>query len=58
MGAYGSTDNVYELTTRTTFEGWKSMFIEWLKWNWLNTKGSILVFFVGGRNKDKYVLAN
>ena len=56
--AYAPTDNVSELTARTNDEGWESVFVEWLKGSRLNEIDCILVFSVGGGNKEKNVSAN
>ena len=58
MEAYAPTDNVSELTARTNDEGWESVFVEWLRGSQLNGKDCILVFSVGGGNKDKNVSVN
>ena len=58
MEAYAPTDNVSELTARTNDEGWESVFVEWLKGSRLNAIDCILVFSVGGGNKEKNVSAN
>ena len=58
MEAYAPTDNVSELTARTNDEGWESVFVEWLKGSRLNEIDCILIFSVGGGNKEKNVSAN
>ena len=58
MEAYAPTDNVSELTARTNDEGWESVFVEWLRVSKLNAKDCILVFSVGGGNKEKNISAN
>lgn len=55
---YSPTDNVSELTARTNDEGWDTTFSEWLKTSRLSAKDGILVFSVGGGNKDKNVSMN
>lgn len=50
---YAPTDNVSEITARTNDEGWKSVFVEWLKISNLNKKDCIFIFSVGGGNKKK-----
>jgi D-sedoheptulose 7-phosphate isomerase len=55
---YTPTDNVCEITARTNDEGWKTVFIEWLKISKLNKKDCIFVFSVGGGNKIKKVSEN
>jgi len=56
--AYAPTDNVSELTARTNDEGWESVFAEWLKTSRLGSKDAILVFSVGGGNRDKSISVN
>jgi D-sedoheptulose 7-phosphate isomerase len=56
--AYAPTDNVSELTARVNDEGWDTSFSEWLKVSRLGGKDAVLVFSVGGGNKDKNVSPN
>jgi D-sedoheptulose 7-phosphate isomerase len=56
--AYAPTDNVSELTARTNDEGWDTTFIEWLKTSRLSSKDALLIFSVGGGNKEKNVSVN
>jgi D-sedoheptulose 7-phosphate isomerase len=56
--AYAPTDNVSELTARINDEGWDGCFLEWLKGSRLNSKDGLLVFSVGGGNKEKNVSVN
>ena len=56
--AYTPTDNVSELTARTNDEGWESVFIEWLRCSRLNAIDCLLVFSVGGGNKEKNISTN
>ena len=56
--AYTPTDNVSELTARTNDEGWESSFSEWLKVSRLGARDAILVFSVGGGNREKNVSPN
>jgi D-sedoheptulose 7-phosphate isomerase len=55
---YSPTDNVSELTARTNDEGWETVFVNWLKTSRLNEKDGVLVFSVGGGNKEKNVSVN
>ena len=55
---YSPTDNVSEITARTNDEGWKTVFIEWLKISKLNKNDAIFIFSVGGGNKKKKVSEN
>src|SRR5690348_13786583 len=56
--AYAPTDNVSELTARVNDEGWDTSFSEWLKVSRLGPKDAVLVFSVGGGNKEKNVSPN
>ena len=56
--AYAPTDNVSELTARINDEGWDTCFSEWLKGSRLSEKDAVLVFSVGGGNREKNVSPN
>jgi len=56
--AYCPTDNVSELTARINDEGWETCFSEWLKGCRINSNDCILVFSVGGGNKEKNISMN
>ncbi|MDR3607826.1 MAG: SIS domain-containing protein [Oligoflexia bacterium] len=56
--AYAPTDNVSELTARTNDEGWDTTFSEWLKVSHLGPKDALLIFSVGGGNREKNVSVN
>jgi D-sedoheptulose 7-phosphate isomerase len=56
--AYTPTDNVSELTARVNDEGWDTSFVEWLRGSRLRRGDGILVFSVGGGNRDKNVSVN
>ena len=56
--AYAPTDNVSELTARVNDEGWDTSFAAWLEVSRLGPRDGILVFSVGGGNKEKNVSAN
>src|SRR5947207_15207409 len=56
--AYAPTDNVSELTARTNDEGWDSVFASWLRISRLTAKDALLVFSVGGGNREKGVSGN
>ncbi len=58
MEAYCPTDNVSELTARTNDEGWATVFEAWLRGSRLKAADGILVFSVGGGNREKQVSAN
>jgi D-sedoheptulose 7-phosphate isomerase len=56
--AYCPTDNVSELTARVNDEGWDTCFSEWLKGSRLRKGDGLLVFSVGGGNREKNVSVN
>ena len=56
--AYTPTDNVSELTARVNDEGWDTSFAAWLEISRLGPRDAVLVFSVGGGNKEKNVSAN
>lgn len=56
--AYAPTDNVSELTARTNDEGWDTTFVEWLRGSRLRKGDGLLVFSVGGGNREKNVSVN
>jgi D-sedoheptulose 7-phosphate isomerase len=56
--AYAPTDNVSELTARVNDEGWDTCFSEWLKGSRLRKGDALLVFSVGGGNREKNVSVN
>lgn len=53
--AYCPTDNVSELTARINDEGWDTCLAEWLKGSRISSKDGILVFSVGGGNRERNV---
>jgi D-sedoheptulose 7-phosphate isomerase len=56
--AYTPTDNVSELTARVNDEGWDTTFVNWLQGSRLRAGDGILVFSVGGGNREKRVSNN
>ncbi len=56
--AYTPTDNVSELTARVNDEGWRSVFVNWLKVSKLSSNDGVFVFSVGGGNEEKNISAN
>jgi D-sedoheptulose 7-phosphate isomerase len=56
--SYAPTDNVSELTARVNDEGWDTCFSEWLKGSHLRAGDAVLVFSVGGGNREKNVSVN
>jgi D-sedoheptulose 7-phosphate isomerase len=58
LEAYTPTDNVSELTARVNDDGWDTAFARWLKGSRLSKKDAVLVFSVGGGNREKRVSTN
>ena len=56
--AYTPTDNVSELTARINDDGWESCFANWLQGCRLSQNDAVLIFSVGGGNKEKNVSVN
>ena len=56
--SYAPTDNVSELTARVNDEGWDTCFSEWLRGSRLRAGDGVLVFSVGGGNREKNVSVN
>ncbi len=56
--SYSPTDNICELTARVNDEGWDTSFSEWLKVSRLGENDAVLVFSVGGGNRERNVSAN
>lgn len=56
--AYAPTDNVSELTARTNDEGWETVFEAWLKGSRIGKADALLIFSVGGGDREKNVSAN
>jgi D-sedoheptulose 7-phosphate isomerase len=56
--SYTPTDNVSELTARVNDEGWDGSFAAWLEVSRMGPRDAVLVFSVGGGNKEKNVSAN
>ncbi len=55
---YSPTDNVSELTARANDDRWDTIFSEWLKGSNLGKNDAVMVFSVGGGNKEKNVSTN
>lgn len=51
-------DNVSELTARANDEGWDTIFSAWLEVSRANEKDAILIFSVGGGDKERGVSTN
>jgi D-sedoheptulose 7-phosphate isomerase len=58
LEAYAPTDNVSELTARTNDDGWDTTFSEWLRGSRLSERDGVLVFSVGGGDRDRGVSVN
>src|SRR5258706_15063258 len=56
--SYRPTDKVSELTARTHYEGWETVFAAWLRTSRGNKNGGVLVFSVGRGNLEKKVSLN
>ena len=56
--AYAPTDNVSELTARANDEGWDSTFSGWLAGSHLESRDAVLVFSVGGGDREHGVSLN
>jgi D-sedoheptulose 7-phosphate isomerase len=56
--AYAPTDNVSELTARVNDDGWDTTFSHWLRGSRLGARDGVLVFSVGGGNREKRVSPN
>ncbi|MGA2283473.1 MAG: SIS domain-containing protein [Candidatus Dormibacteria bacterium] len=56
--AYSPVDNVSELTARINDEGWDTCFSAWLEGSHLGARDGVLVFSVGGGDRDRGISAN
>ena len=56
--AYSPTDNVSELTARVNDDGWETSYVNWLKVSRLTNNDMIMIFSVGGGNKEHQVSMN
>jgi D-sedoheptulose 7-phosphate isomerase len=56
--AYTPVDNVSELTARANDEGWETVFSEWLKGSRVRADDALLIFSVGGGNREENVSVN
>jgi D-sedoheptulose 7-phosphate isomerase len=56
--AYAPTDNVSELTARVNDDGWESTFAAWLSVSKLSNQDLLLVFSVGGGDRERNVSPN
>jgi D-sedoheptulose 7-phosphate isomerase len=58
LEAYAPTDNVSELTARINDDGWETSFSEWLRGSRLDAADALLIFSVGGGNRERGVSVN
>ena len=58
LEAYAPTDNVSELTARVNDEGWDTSFREWLRGSRIGERDAVLVFSVGGGDRERGISAN
>ena len=58
LESYAPTDNVSELTARVNDEGWDTTFAEWLKGSRIGERDAVLVFSVGGGDRERGISAN
>jgi D-sedoheptulose 7-phosphate isomerase len=56
--AYAPTDNVSELTARINDEGWDTTFSEWLRGSRIGNRDALLIFSVGGGDREKNISPN
>ena len=56
--SYAPTDNVSELTARVNDDGWRTVFVNYLKGSRLNAEDGVFVFSVGGGNEEKNISVN
>jgi len=58
LESYTPTDNVSELTARVNDDGWDTSYSGWLEVSRLGMSDAVLVFSVGGGNREKQVSVN
>jgi D-sedoheptulose 7-phosphate isomerase len=56
--SYTPTDNVSELTARVNDDGWDTSFSRWLEGSHLRQNDTVMVFSVGGGNREKNISMN
>jgi D-sedoheptulose 7-phosphate isomerase len=56
--AYSPVDNVSELTARINDDGWDTCFSNWLEGSHLGARDGLLVFSVGGGDRERGISAN
>lgn len=50
--AYAPTDGISELTARANDEGWRTVFVEWLRTSRMSDNDALMVFSVGGGTEE------
>jgi D-sedoheptulose 7-phosphate isomerase len=58
LEAYAPTDNVSELTARVNDDGWDDTFSAWLAGSRISSRDAVLVFSVGGGNRERSISTN
>jgi D-sedoheptulose 7-phosphate isomerase len=58
LESYTPTDNVSELTARVNDDGWESTFDAWLTTSRIGDRDAMLVFSVGGGNREHNISMN
>ena len=58
LESYAPSDNLSELTARINDDGWDTCYSEWLKGSRLDAADALLVFSVGGGDRENGVSAN
>ncbi len=58
IDAHALTDNVAEFSARINDDGWNTVFVKWLRSRRLSRQDAVMVFSVGGGDKEKNISAN
>jgi D-sedoheptulose 7-phosphate isomerase len=58
LESYTPTDNVSELTARANDEGWETTFDGWLRTSRIGEADGVLVFSVGGGDRERNISVN
>ena len=56
--SYTPSDNVSELTARVNDDGWETSYVNWLKGSRFNGRDMLLIFSVGGGNREHQISMN
>jgi D-sedoheptulose 7-phosphate isomerase len=56
--SYTPSDNVSELTARVNDDGWETSYVNWLKVSRLNNNDMLMIFSVGGGNREHQISMN